>query len=65
MGSKELHIILVVQARTGSTRLPDKIMMKLAGKPLLVRRMERITASKSANDLVVATTELNEDVKLS
>ena len=65
MDSKDLNIIIVVQARTGSTRLPDKIMMKLAGKPLLVRMMERVAASKSANDIVVATTELKEDDKLS
>lgn len=65
MGSKDLNIIIVVQARTGSTRLPDKIMMKLAGKPLLVRMMERIAASKSANDIVVATTGLKENDKLS
>jgi len=64
MDSKDLNIIIVVQTRTGSTRLPNKIMMKLAGKPLLVRMMERVAATKAANDIVVATTELKEDDKL-
>jgi len=47
-----------------STRLPNKIVMPLADKPLLVRMMERITASKIANDYVVATTDTEEDNKV-
>ena len=47
-----------------STRLPNKIMMPLADKPLLIRMMERVTASKIANDYVVATTDTEEDDKV-
>ena len=47
-----------------STRLPNKIMMPLADKPLLVRMMERVRASKIANDYVVATTSSVEDDKV-
>ena len=50
------HTVVVVQARTGSTRLPGKIMMPLAGAPLLVRMIERVRAAKTAVDVVVATT---------
>jgi spore coat polysaccharide biosynthesis protein SpsF len=39
-----------------SKRLPYKVMMDLAGKPLLVRIVERIAASKEAGTIVVATT---------
>lgn len=48
--------LVVVQARTGSSRLPGKILMPLAGAPLLVRMVERVRAAKTPFDLVVATT---------
>ncbi|MBK9331105.1 MAG: glycosyltransferase family protein [Ignavibacteria bacterium] len=48
--------VIVIQARTGSTRLPGKILLPLGGKPMLVRMYERVAASKSAQEIVVATT---------
>lgn len=48
--------LVVVQARTGSSRLPGKILMPLAGAPLLVRMMERVLAAKTPVEAVVATT---------
>lgn len=51
-----MKIVIVVQARTGSTRLPNKVMMPLAGKPLLIRQLERIQAATTFDELVVATT---------
>lgn len=50
-------IVTVIQARTGSSRLPNKIMMPLSGAPLLIRMVERVKASKLAGTIVVATTE--------
>lgn len=49
-------IVTVIQARTGSTRLPNKIMRSLAGKPLLARMAERVLAAERAGTVVVATT---------
>lgn len=49
-------IVTVIQARTGSTRLPNKVLRPLAGKPLLVRMVERVTAARLAGTVVVATT---------
>ncbi len=49
-------LLVVVQARTGSSRLPDKIMMPLAGRPLLQRMIERVQAATTPFRLVVATT---------
>jgi spore coat polysaccharide biosynthesis protein SpsF len=46
----------VVQARVGSSRLPGKILMPLAGAPLLQRMLERVRAAASIDELVVATT---------
>lgn len=56
-----INIVIVVQARTGSTRLPDKIFLPLSGEPLLVRMMERVLAAKTATTVVVATSTEDED----
>lgn len=47
---------LVVQARTGSSRLPGKVLLPLAGAPLLSRMVERLRAITTPVELVVATT---------
>jgi spore coat polysaccharide biosynthesis protein SpsF len=51
-----MNIVVVVQARTGSTRLPRKVLMPLAGRPLLQRMLERVLAAKTPSAIVVATT---------
>ena len=51
-----MKTLIVIQARTGSSRLPNKVMLPLVGKPLLVRMLERIKAIKFPADVVVATT---------
>ena len=49
-------IVTIIQTRTGSTRLPNKVLRPLAGKPLLARMVERVLAARSAGKVVVATT---------
>ena len=51
-----MRVVAVVQARTGSSRLPGKIWLPLAGAPLLQRMLERVRAAREIDDLVVATT---------
>jgi spore coat polysaccharide biosynthesis protein SpsF len=51
-----MSTLVVVQARVSSTRLPGKVLMSLAGKPLLERQIERILAANARFDLCVATT---------
>lgn len=51
-----MNILVVIQARRGSSRLPDKIMMPLAGKSLLIRMAGRVQASHLGKNIVVATT---------
>jgi len=51
-----MNVVVVVQARTGSTRLPGKILLPLAGKPLLLRMLERVRAASTPFRIVVATT---------
>jgi spore coat polysaccharide biosynthesis protein SpsF len=51
-----MRVVVVVQARTGSSRLPGKVLMPLAGRPMLERMLERIWAATTPDDVVVATT---------
>src|SRR5215470_18833798 len=51
-----MKILVVVQARTKSSRLPNKVLLPLAGKTVLERQLERISAASETFDLVVATT---------
>ena len=44
---------VVIPARYGSTRLPGKPLIDLAGKPMIVRVVEQVMRS-DANDIVVA-----------
>jgi spore coat polysaccharide biosynthesis protein SpsF len=54
-------LIIVVQARAGSSRLPGKVLKDLCGKPLLERMLERLARIKIAARIVVATTPYAED----
>ncbi|MCA2005234.1 MAG: acylneuraminate cytidylyltransferase, partial [Ignavibacterium sp.] len=51
-----MKIVTVIQARTGSSRLPNKVLMPLAGKSLLERMIERVSYSELKGNIVVATT---------
>src|SRR5262245_29893225 len=56
-----MKIVVVIQARTESTRLPGKVLLPLSGQPVLQRLVERIRAAKTKFDLVVATTDRPQD----
>ena len=47
-------VVMVIQARMESTRLPGKSMMKLAGKPLVGRILERVKRCKKVDEIVLA-----------
>lgn len=50
----EMSTLIVIPARLGSSRLPQKPLRDLAGKPLIVRVLERVRAVYPAADAVVA-----------
>jgi spore coat polysaccharide biosynthesis protein SpsF len=56
-----VRTLVVVQARTGSTRLPGKVLLPLAGAPVLLRMLERVLAASARFELVVATSDRPED----
>ena len=50
-----------IQARTGSSRLPGKVLRELEGKPLLQHQIERIRQSKRIDRIILATTNRPQD----
>lgn len=56
-----MKVVIIVQARMTSTRLPGKILKEVAGKPLLEYQVERLKRVHLADDLVIATTINNTD----
>ncbi|MBW2733378.1 MAG: glycosyltransferase family protein [Deltaproteobacteria bacterium] len=51
----------IIQARMGSTRLPQKVLMPLLGKPMLLRITQRLERCHRLDGIIVATTDLPED----
>ncbi|OGG60559.1 hypothetical protein A3C86_04710 [Candidatus Kaiserbacteria bacterium RIFCSPHIGHO2_02_FULL_49_16] len=48
-------IAAIIQARMSSSRLPGKVMLDLAGAPVLVRVVERVRSAKLVDVVAVAT----------
>lgn len=51
-----MKTVAIVQARMGSTRLPGKVLMDIAGKTMLARVVERARRAKRLDAVVVAAT---------
>ena len=55
-------LLIVLQARTSSRRMPGKVLRKINGIPLVVICAKRL--SNKGNDLIVATSNEKSDDKL-
>jgi spore coat polysaccharide biosynthesis protein SpsF len=56
-------ILIIVQARMSSSRLPGKVLLPLLGKSLLHRMIERLRGSRYPAEIIIATsTDISDDV---
>ncbi|HII16633.1 TPA: acylneuraminate cytidylyltransferase [Candidatus Woesearchaeota archaeon] len=55
------NVVCIIQARTGSSRLPNKVLKKVEGKELLLHTVDRVLQSKFIDKVIVATTTLGGD----
>jgi spore coat polysaccharide biosynthesis protein SpsF len=51
------RIVAVIQARCGSERLPGKVLLPLAGQPVLAHVVHAVRSASLVDDVIVATTE--------
>jgi spore coat polysaccharide biosynthesis protein SpsF (cytidylyltransferase family) len=59
-----MKTIVITQARTGSTRLPNKVLLKIDQKSLLQIHIDRIKKAKSIDEIYIATTENENDIPI-
>jgi len=56
-----MNIVAIIQARMGSTRFPEKVLMDICGKPMLWHVIRRVSASKLISRVVIATSQSLQD----
>jgi spore coat polysaccharide biosynthesis protein SpsF len=62
MNAKKLtNIVAVIEARMNSNRLPGKVMLRAAGKPMLEHLINRLRAVPTINRIILATTTNESD----
>jgi glutamate-1-semialdehyde 2,1-aminomutase len=50
-----MKVVAVVQARMGSTRLPNKVMKPIGGVPMIELLLSRLARARAVNQIVLAT----------
>lgn len=50
-----MKVVAIVQARMGSTRLPDKVMKRIGGVPMIELLLSRLGRALEVDEIVVAT----------
>ena len=62
--AKKLKIAIILQAREESVRFPNKVLSRVAGKPLILRLLGRLKDSKLKNQLIIEIPKNNKNDKL-
>lgn len=56
-----MTVAIAIQARTGSSRLPGKVMYPLAGRSVITALVEQVSEAATADNVVVATSDQERD----
>ena len=56
-----MKTVVIIQARMGSTRLPGKVLMNIAGRSMLTWVVSRTRRATTIDEVVVATTDSQAD----
>jgi spore coat polysaccharide biosynthesis protein SpsF len=56
--------LAIIQARMGSSRLPKKVLLDLAGKSVLEQVVDRVKNSSLVDEIIVATTIEKQDLEI-
>lgn len=59
-----MKVIAILQARCNSSRLPNKVLKPILGKPMIQWQIERLSQCKSIDELIIATSEEDSDLPL-
>ncbi len=59
-----MKISLIIEARLGSKRLPNKIVYRIKKYLFLEYLIKRLKLSKNINEIIIATTKLSQDNKI-
>jgi spore coat polysaccharide biosynthesis protein SpsF (cytidylyltransferase family) len=60
----EMKAHAIIQARFGASRLPGKVMLKVLDKTILEYVIERVSAAKLIESVIIATTSNGEDSRI-
>lgn len=56
-----MNYVITITVRMKSTRLPKKVLLKIKGKRYIDHMIDRLKLSKKASEIVICTSELEED----
>jgi glutamate-1-semialdehyde 2,1-aminomutase len=59
-----MKVVAIVQARMGSTRLPNKVMKPINGIPMIELLLSRLAKAKEVNQIIVATSIAERNIPL-
>ena len=57
-------IIVIIQSRLGSLRLPNKALIKIGNKTVLSFLVDRLSKSKFIDDIIIAIPKNKKNIKL-
>jgi spore coat polysaccharide biosynthesis protein SpsF len=56
-----IDVLVIIQARLSSVRLPGKVLLPLAGRPMLAHLLDRLRVAKRVDRIIVATSTATDD----